>query len=99
MVGTGLDMGYMEFQFLEHELDQTVLISGTLKQGSSFFNQKIFYFKKLFLYLRCPEVGLRDLVQRKDSHGSSANRIGRSNYGGRASVNPQSGNGIKKSRK
>jgi len=51
MVGTGLDMGYMEFQFLEHKLDQTVLIPGTLKQGFSFFNQKIFYFKKLFLYL------------------------------------------------
>lgn len=30
------------------------------------------------------------------SHGSSANRIGRSNYGGRASVNPQSGNGVRK---
>lgn len=51
MAGTGLDMGYMEFQFLEHKLDQTVLISGTLKQGSSFFNQKIFYFKKNFSYI------------------------------------------------
>nr|UVY25061.1 MAG: hypothetical protein [Bacteriophage sp.] len=29
-------------------------------------------------------------------HESSANQIGRSNYGGRVSVSPQSGNGIKK---
>ena len=55
MVGTGLDMGYMKPQLLEHKLNQTVLIPGTPKIGVptffSFFNQKIFYFKKLFLYL------------------------------------------------
>lgn len=55
MIGTGLDMGYMKPQLLEHKLNQTVLIPGTPKIGIptffSFFNQKIFYFKKLFLYL------------------------------------------------
>ena len=55
MIGTGLDMGYMKPQLLEHKLNQTVLIPGTPKIGVptffSFFNQKIFYFKKLFLYL------------------------------------------------
>ena len=55
MVGTGLDMGYMKPQLLEHKLNQTVLIPGTPKIGVptffSFFNQKIFHFKKLFLYL------------------------------------------------
>ena len=54
-IGTGLDMGYMKPQLLEHKLNQTVLIPGTPKIGVptffSFFNQKIFYFKKLFLYL------------------------------------------------
>ena len=55
MVGTGLDTGHMKFQLLEHKLNQTVLIPGTPKIGVptffSFFNQKNFYFKKLFLYL------------------------------------------------
>ena len=55
MIGTGLDMGYMKPQLLEHKLNQTVLIPGTPKIGVptffSFFNQKIFHFKKLFLYL------------------------------------------------
>lgn len=55
IVGTGLDMGYMKPQLLEHKLNQTVLIPGTPKIGVptffSFFNQKIFHFKKLFLYL------------------------------------------------
>ena len=55
MIGTGLDMGYMKPQLLEHKLNQTVLIPGTPKIGVptffSFFNRKIFYFKKLFLYL------------------------------------------------
>lgn len=55
MIGTGLDMGDMKFQLLEHKLNQTVLIPGTPKIGGptffSFFNQKIFYFKKLFLSL------------------------------------------------
>lgn len=55
MIGTGLDMGYMKPQLLEHKLNQTVLIPGTPKIGIptffSFFNQKIFYFKKLFLCL------------------------------------------------
>lgn len=55
MVGTGLDTGHMKFQLLEHKLNQTVLIPGTPKIGVptffSFFNQKIFHFKKLFLCL------------------------------------------------
>lgn len=55
MIGTGLDTGHMKFQLLEHKLNQTVLIPGTPKIGVptffSFFSQKIFYFKKLFLYL------------------------------------------------
>ena len=56
MVGTGLDMGYMKPQLLEHKLNQTVLIPGTppkigVPTVFSFFNQKIFHFKKLFLYL------------------------------------------------
>ena len=55
MIGTGLDMGYMKPQLLEHKLNQTVLIPGTPKIGVptfySFFNQKIFHFKKLFLCL------------------------------------------------
>lgn len=55
MIGTGLDTGHMKFQLLEHKLNQTVLIPGTPKIGVptffSFFNQKIFHFKKLFLYL------------------------------------------------
>lgn len=50
MVGTGLDMGYMKPQLLEHKLNQTVLITG-VPTFFSFFNQKIFHFKKLFLYL------------------------------------------------
>lgn len=50
MIGTGLDMGYMKPQLLEHKLNQTVLISG-IPTFFSFFNQKIFHFKKLFLYL------------------------------------------------
>ena len=29
MIGTGLDMGYMKPQLLEHKLNQTVLIPGT----------------------------------------------------------------------
>lgn len=55
MIGTGLDMGYMKPQLLEHKLNQTVLIPGTPKIGIptfySFFSQKIFHFKKFFLYL------------------------------------------------
>lgn len=55
MVGTGLDTGHMKFQLLEHKLNQTVLIPGTPKTGIptffSFFNQKIFYFEKIFLCL------------------------------------------------
>lgn len=55
MVGTGLDTGHMKFQLLEHKLNQTVLIPGTPKIGVptffSFFNQKIFHFKNLFLCL------------------------------------------------
>ena len=55
MIGTGLDMGYMKPQLLEHKLNQTVLIPGTPKIGVptfySFFSQKIFHFKKFFLYL------------------------------------------------
>lgn len=55
MVGTGLDTGHMKFQLLEHKLNQTVLIPGTPKIGVptffSFFNQEIFHFRKLFLYL------------------------------------------------
>lgn len=31
MIGTGLDMGYMKPQLLEHKLNQTVLIPGTPK--------------------------------------------------------------------
>ena len=46
MIGTGLDMGYMKPQLLEHKLNQTVLIPGTPKIGVptfySFFSQKIF---------------------------------------------------------
>ena len=49
MIGTGLDMGYMKPQLLEHKLNQTVLIPGTPKIGVptfySFFSQKIFHFK------------------------------------------------------
>lgn len=55
MIGTGLDMGYMKPQLLEHKLNQTVLIPGTPKIGVptfySFFSQKIFHFKKFFLCL------------------------------------------------
>ena len=55
MIGTGLDMGNMKPQLMEHKLNQTDLIPGTPKIGVptffSFFNQKIFHFKKLFLYL------------------------------------------------
>jgi len=55
MIGTGLDTGHMKPQLLEHKLNQTVLIPGTPKIGVptffSFFNQRIFHFKKLFLYL------------------------------------------------
>lgn len=55
MIGTGLDMGYMKPQLLEHKLNQTVLIPGTPKIGVptfySFYSQKIFHLKKFFLYL------------------------------------------------
>lgn len=55
MIGTGLDTGHMKPQLLEHKLNQTVLIPGTPKIGVptffSFFNQEIFHFRKLFLYL------------------------------------------------
>jgi hypothetical protein len=55
MIGTGLDTGHMKPQLLEHKLNQTVLIPGTPKIGVptffSFFNQRIFHFKKLFLCL------------------------------------------------
>ena len=55
VIGTGLDMGYMKPQLLEHKLNQTVLIPGTPKIGVptfySFFSQKIFHFKKFFLCL------------------------------------------------
>ena len=46
MIGTGLDMGYMKPQLLEHKLNQTVLIPGTPKIGVptfySFFTSKNF---------------------------------------------------------
>lgn len=48
MIGTGLDMGYMKPQLLEHKLNQTVLIPGTpppkigVPTFYSFFSQKIF---------------------------------------------------------
>lgn len=55
MIGPGLDTGHMKPQLLEHKLNQTVLIPGTPKIGVptffSFFNQRIFHFRKLFLYL------------------------------------------------
>lgn len=50
MIGTGLDMGYMKPQLLEHKLNQTVLIPGTLievicresvKNQSDFVNEGI----------------------------------------------------------
>lgn len=50
MVGTGLDTGHMKFQLLEHKLNRTVLIPG-IPTFFSFFNQEIFHFRKLFLYL------------------------------------------------
>lgn len=50
MVGTGLDTGHVKFQLLEHKLNQTVLIPG-IPTFFSFFDQKIFHLKKLFLYL------------------------------------------------
>nr|UVM94753.1 MAG: hypothetical protein [Bacteriophage sp.] len=50
MVGTGLDTGHMKFQLLEHKPNQTVLIPG-IPTFFSFFNQKIFYFKKNFSYI------------------------------------------------
>lgn len=55
MIGTGLDVGDVKFQLLEHKLNQTVLIPGTPQnRGPNFFlifNQEIFHFRKLFLYL------------------------------------------------
>ena len=46
MIETGLDMGYMKPQLLEHKLNQTVLIPGTPKIGVptfySFFTSKNF---------------------------------------------------------
>lgn len=47
MIGTGLDMGYMKPQLLEHKLNQTVLIPGTPKQGSQLFSH--FSLQKTFL--------------------------------------------------
>lgn len=50
MIGTGLDMGYMKPQLLEHKLNQTVLIPGTPQnRGPNFL--LIFHFKKFFLCL------------------------------------------------
>lgn len=60
------------------------------------------YFSNGFTSTCYTEDELQDLIQRKafrnvdHIHESSANQIGRSNYGGRVSVSPQSGNGIKK---
>lgn len=54
MIGTGLDMGYMKPQLLEHKLNQTVLIPGTPKQGSQLFSHfsiKKFFTSKNFSYV------------------------------------------------
>lgn len=58
MIGTGLDMGYMKPQLLEHKLNQTVLIP-EIPTFFSFFNQKIFYFKKNFSYICDPDKRIR----------------------------------------
>lgn len=53
MVGTGLDMGYMKPQLLEHKLNQTVLIPGTPQnRGPNFFlifQSENFSLQKTFL--------------------------------------------------
>lgn len=52
MIGTGLDMGYMKPQLLEHKLNQTVLIPGTPQnRGPNFysFSVKKFFTSKIFL--------------------------------------------------
>lgn len=53
MVGTGLDMGYMKPQLLEHKLNQTVLIPGTPKIGVPtfflIFQSENFSLQKTFL--------------------------------------------------
>ena len=53
MIGTGLDMGYMKPQLLEHKLNQTVLIPGTPKIGIPtfflIFQSKNFLLQKTFL--------------------------------------------------
>ena len=53
MIGTGLDMGYMKPQLLEHKLNQTVLIPGTPKIGVPtfflIFQSKNFSLQKTFL--------------------------------------------------
>ena len=62
MIGTGLNMGYMKPQLLEHKLNQTVLIPGTPKIGVptffSFFNQK-FFTSKNFSYVCDPDKRIR----------------------------------------
>lgn len=52
MIGTGLDMGDMKFQLLEHKPNQTVLIPGPQNRGPNFFlifQSKNFLFQKTFL--------------------------------------------------
>nr|UVY25060.1 MAG: hypothetical protein [Bacteriophage sp.] len=48
MIGTGLDMGYMKPQLLEHKLNQTVLIPG-IPTFFLIFQSKNFLLQKTFL--------------------------------------------------
>lgn len=63
MVGTGLDMGYVKFQLLEHKLNQTVLIPGTPKIGVPtfflIFQSKNFFTSKNFSYICDPDKRIR----------------------------------------
>ena len=60
MVGTGLDMGYMKPQLLEHKLNQTVLIPGTQNRGPNFFLTS-----KNFSYVCDPDKNLHNYENSK----------------------------------